>query len=314
MNAPPFAKHLASNDKKTRDKAIKSLSAFLADDAQEPISKPDMDKLWKGIFYCFWMSDKPLVQQALASELAELLLTMTSVSSSLSFLSGFWEATVREWNGIDRLRLDKYYMLVRRFVNATFRLLGRSKWDKSACDTYNDILTREGGPLCPTDIRVPTGLAYHLSDIFIEELEKALASAPESEPMLPAPLSTLLSSFFTLAARTPTSTTYKRIQSEVFTPLFSALSAPQPPEDQPRAQKRMRLDPDAQAQPQYPILASNACFDAPSEGPIEGPVLRKKLLRRIFEIASEPDTRDSSRRKMYALFKESTEDEDGEEG
>jgi len=312
MSAPPFAKHLASNDKKTRDKAIKSLSAFLADDAQEPISKPDMDKLWKGIFYCFWMSDKPLVQQALASELAELLLTMTSVSSSLSFLRGFWETTVREWNGIDRLRIDKYYMLVRRFVNATFRLLGRSKWDKSACDTYNDILTREGGPLCPTDIRVPTSLAYHLSDIFIEELEKALVSVPEPEAILPAPLSTLLTPFFLLAARTPISTTYKRVQSEVFTPLFSALSSPQPPEDQPPAQKRMRLDPEVQQQ--YPILASNACFDTPSEGKIEGAILRKKLLRRIFEIASEPDTRDSSRRKMYALFKENTEDDVGEEG
>lgn len=312
MSAPPFAKHLASNDKKTRDKAIKSLSAFLADDAQEPISKPDMDKLWKGIFYCFWMSDKPLVQQALASELAELLLTMTSVSSSLSFLRGFWETTVREWNGIDRLRIDKYYMLVRRFVNATFRLLGRSKWDKSACDTYNDILTREGGPLCPTDIRVPTSLAYHLSDIFIEELEKALVSVPEPEAILPAPLSTLLTPFFLLAARTPISTTYQRVQSEVFTPLFSALSSPQPPEDQPPAQKRMRLDPEVQQQ--YPILASNACFDTPSEGKIEGAILRKKLLRRIFEIASEPDTRDSSRRKMYALFKENTEDDVGEEG
>ncbi|KAF7347692.1 rRNA processing protein [Mycena venus] len=312
MSAPPFAKHLAANDKKTRDKAIKSLAAFLADDEQEPISKPDMDKLWKGIFYCFWMSDKPLVQQALASELAELLLTMTSLSSSLSFLRGFWEATVREWNGIDRLRLDKYYMLVRRFVNATFRLLGRSKWEKSACDTYNDILTREGGPLCPADIRVPTSLAYHLSDIYVEELDKALASAVE--PFLPAPLSTLLTPFFLLAARTPTSTTYKRIQSEVFTPLFSALSSLQPPEDQPRAQKRIRLDPDVQEQ-QYPALVSNTCFDSPTEGKIEGGILRKKLLRRIFEIASEPDTRDSSRRKMYALFKESTEDDDaGEEG
>ncbi|KAJ6503362.1 nucleolar protein,Nop52-domain-containing protein [Mycena vitilis] len=309
MNAPPFAKHLASNDKKTRDKAIKSLSAFLADDAQEPISKPEMDKLWKGIFYCFWMSDKPLVQQALASELAELLLTVNSVSSSLSILRGFWEATVREWNGIDRLRLDKYYMLVRRFVNATFRLLGRSKWDRVACETYGNILTREGGPLCSTDIRVPTSLAYHLSDIYIEELEKTLASAPE--PMLPAPLSTLLTPFFTLAARTPTSTTYKRIQSELFTPLFSALSSPQTSEDQPPA-KRMRLDPDAKQQ--YPALVANACFDTPLEGPIEGAILRKKLLRQIFEIASEPDTRDSSRRKMYALFKESTEDDNGEEG
>ncbi|KAJ7110043.1 Nop52-domain-containing protein [Mycena epipterygia] len=311
MSAPPLAKYLASTDKKTRDKAIKSLAAFLSDDSQDPISKPDMDKLWKGIFYCFWMSDKPLVQQALASDLAELLLTITSVPSSLSFLSGFWETTVREWNGIDRLRLDKYYMLVRRFVNATFRFLGRAKWDKSACDSCNDMLKREGGPLCPTDIRVPTSLAYHLSDIFIDELEKVLATAPE--PLLPAPLSTLLTPFFVLAARTPTSVTYKRIQSEVFTPLFSALSPAPPPEDQPPAPKRIRLDPGIQ-QPEYPALVANACFDSPSDGNIEGVVLRKKLLRRIFEIASEPDTRDSSRRKMYALFKESTEDDAGEEG
>ncbi|KAJ6604828.1 nucleolar protein,Nop52-domain-containing protein [Mycena vulgaris] len=314
MTATPLAKYLASNDKKTRDKAIKSLSAFLSDDSQDPISKPDMDKLWKGIFYCFWMSDKPLVQQALATDLAELLLTITSLPSSLSFLRGFWETTVREWNGIDRLRLDKYYMLVRRFVNATFRLLARAKWDKSACDTCNDMLTGEGGPLCPTDIRVPTSLAYHFADVFIDELEKVLASA--SEPILPAPLSTLLTPFFVLAARTPTSITYKRIQSELFTPLFSALSSPQPrDEDKPPAQKRMRLDPGVQQQQQYPILVSNACFDSPSEGKIDGDILRKKLLRRIFEIASEPDTRDSSRRKMYALFKESTEDDDaGEEG
>lgn len=80
-----------------------------------------MDKLWKGIFYCasrcylfsngflilfkgFWMSDKPLVQQGLAAELAEMLLTISSTTASLAFLRGFWETTVREWNGIDRLR------------------------------------------------------------------------------------------------------------------------------------------------------------------------------------------------------------------
>lgn len=163
----------------------------------------------------------------------------------------------------------------------------------------------------PTDIRVPTSLAYHLSDIFVDELEKVVATAPE--PLLPAPLSTLLTPFFVLAARTPTSVTYKRIQSEVFTPLFSALAPPPPPEDQPPAPKRMRLDPGIE-QPEYPALVANACFDSPSDGKIEGVVLRKKLLRRIFEIASEPDTRDSSRRKMYALFKESTEDDAGEEG
>lgn len=89
-----------------------------------------MDKLWKGIFYCalqflaalvvadvsckgFWMSDKPLVQQALASELAELILTISSTTASLAFIRGFWQMTVREWNGIDRLR---YVFIQRMFT------------------------------------------------------------------------------------------------------------------------------------------------------------------------------------------------------
>ena len=82
-----------------------------------------MAKLWKGIFYCeympfpklhedqandghigFWMSDKPLVQQALATEIADILLAISSLSVSFAFLRGFWESTVKEWNSIDRLR------------------------------------------------------------------------------------------------------------------------------------------------------------------------------------------------------------------
>jgi ribosomal RNA-processing protein 1 len=150
-------------DKKTRDKAVKGLAAFLS--SQDGLPPTEMAKLWKGIFYCFWMSDKPLVQQALASELAELLLTITSTDAALAFLRGFWQATVREWNGIDRLRcvdrpfsyrplhssntsrMDKYYMLVRRFVNASFRLLQQSEWSESVCEEYNSILTSKDGPL-----------------------------------------------------------------------------------------------------------------------------------------------------------------------
>jgi ribosomal RNA-processing protein 1 len=80
-----------------------------------------MDKLWKGIFYCeisskrpkksivtlfvgFWMSDKALVQQALASELSNILLSIDHNSASFEFLGGFWRTIVREWEGIDRLR------------------------------------------------------------------------------------------------------------------------------------------------------------------------------------------------------------------
>jgi ribosomal RNA-processing protein 1 len=63
-----------------------------------------MARLWKGIFYCFWMSDKPRVQQALAQELADIVQRVSSVQGALAYLAGFWEAVTREWTGIDRLR------------------------------------------------------------------------------------------------------------------------------------------------------------------------------------------------------------------
>jgi len=65
---PPLGKYLASTgtlilekrrfscdtfaDKKTRDKAVKNLAAFLSDPDRPRISNHEMDKLWKGIFYC----------------------------------------------------------------------------------------------------------------------------------------------------------------------------------------------------------------------------------------------------------------------
>jgi len=64
----------------------------------------------------FWMSDKPLVQQRLASDLSSLMLSIEPVNdgssegidsrtnAGLDFVAGFWEALVREWTGIDRLR------------------------------------------------------------------------------------------------------------------------------------------------------------------------------------------------------------------
>ena len=43
--------------------------------------------------------------------------------------------------------MDKYYMLVRKFVNASFRLLVRTEWDAAAVKEYNSILSGPNGPL-----------------------------------------------------------------------------------------------------------------------------------------------------------------------
>lgn len=162
----------------------------------------------------------------------------------------------------------------------------------------------------PSDIRVPASLAYHLADIYLEELDKALSNSPSPTSISPpAPLHTLLSPFLVLAAQTSTSLTHKRIQSSLFEPLFLALL---PKEEQVRSQKRIRLMDDGTEA--YPNLIANACYKDPKmEGKMDGPLLRKMLVRSLFEVASQPETRDSNRRKMYALWKESNQDDDDDE-
>ncbi len=44
-------------------------------------------------------------------------------------------------------RIDKYYMLVRKFVNASFLLLVREEWSSPVCGEYNHIIGGPGGPL-----------------------------------------------------------------------------------------------------------------------------------------------------------------------
>uniref|UniRef100_D8PRA3 Nop52-domain-containing protein n=1 Tax=Schizophyllum commune (strain H4-8 / FGSC 9210) TaxID=578458 RepID=D8PRA3_SCHCM len=295
--APPLAKYLASTEKKTRDKAVKNLAVFLSDPSRDALPKSEMDKLWKGLFY----SVSPT---STCSELAELVLTIKTTSAALAFLRGFWDAMCREWAGIDRLRLDKYYMLVRRFVNASFRLLLRNDWSEEVCSEYNEILTRPGGgPLCPSDQKIPSSLGYHVCDVYLEELEKAVASREDEIPSVP--LAILISPFLNLASRTINSRTYARVESTVFKPLLSALSE----DEEPRA-KRARLETPSASTSDYPTLVDNSRVDYSSEGKLDRPSLRRGLKKTIFHAASAPETRDPSRKRMYALWQADEEDDE----
>lgn len=156
-------------------------------------------------------------------------------------------------------------------------------------------------PYSPTSIRVPSGLSYHLADIYNEELDKALGS--QSLASCPAPLGSIIAPFLALAAQTPTATVYKRIQSALLEPLLSALSDPIPHYDQLLNQEHRTNA--------LPHIFANACFENPEiEGQIDRNTLKKKLLRKVFEVASGSETRDPNRRKMYKIWKENNADDD----
>ncbi|KAJ0497571.1 putative nucleolar, Nop52 [Helianthus annuus] len=109
----PLIRNLASCNTAARSKALRELTSWLP--TQPQISDDEMKKLWKGLFYCIWHADKAPVQSNLINKLSSMLLTL-DVPLSLHYLSVFFTTVRREWSGIDVLRLDKFYLLIRRFV------------------------------------------------------------------------------------------------------------------------------------------------------------------------------------------------------
>ncbi|CAG9572124.1 conserved hypothetical protein [Leishmania major strain Friedlin] len=75
-------------------------------------------KLCRGIHYCLWHSDKPLVQLACAQKIADLLHAPRTTRCKVLFYGCLFRVLAREWPTIDRYRMDKYLALVRRMVFA----------------------------------------------------------------------------------------------------------------------------------------------------------------------------------------------------
>ncbi|CCG82247.1 Ribosomal RNA-processing protein 1 homolog [Taphrina deformans PYCC 5710] len=203
----PFLKQLVASDRKIRDAALASLTKFLS--ANRQFEELELLKLWKGLFYCFWHSDRTLVQQNLANDLSNLVLTVRD-NNLMPFLNAFWITICREWNSIDILRLDKFYTLLRRFIGTAFQKLRKLSWKESFVNEYISLL--EALPLSVDNVKVPNGIRYHLADIYIEELSKAV---PEQERKK-VPIDIFLRPFETIITKSPTKAVRLRVMKSVF--------------------------------------------------------------------------------------------------
>lgn len=104
------------------------------------------------------MSDKPKYQHELAERLAGLTRTLSCalceteddndeleeivavLPPALLFIRAFWETLCREWRGIDRLRLNKYYYLIKQFMKAGAELVQKTEFDQDFTCLYFSIL------------------------------------------------------------------------------------------------------------------------------------------------------------------------------
>ncbi|XP_072595528.1 ribosomal RNA processing protein 1 homolog B isoform X2 [Vulpes vulpes] len=167
-----FAQRLASHEKGVRDRAVKKLRQYISVKTQREtggFSQEELLKIWKGLFYCMWVQDEPLLQEELANTISQLVHVVNNSEAQHLFIQTFWQTMNREWKGIDRLRLGKYYMLIRLVLRQSFEVLKRHGWEESRIKLFLDVLMKE---ILHPESQSPNGVKFHFIDIYLDELSK----------------------------------------------------------------------------------------------------------------------------------------------
>ncbi|KAJ1672828.1 hypothetical protein EV182_006413, partial [Spiromyces aspiralis] len=213
-----FGKQLAHTDKEVRDAAFERLKRYFAAKGSQ-LDEFDMMKIWKGLFYCFWMSDKPLVQQELAENLAKVSLGMEG-DIIWMYIQCFWETLSREWMGLDRHRLDKYYLLMRRMFYYSLHSTFVRGWSDSALGRFTSVYTET--VLNPTNFSSPDSLRIHVANIFVDELIRLNVEVQKSEiESKSVPVTRLLCPILFYMSRTKDVRLFKHFQENTFEPLLN---------------------------------------------------------------------------------------------
>ncbi|XP_043719847.1 ribosomal RNA processing protein 1 homolog isoform X2 [Telopea speciosissima] len=264
-----IAKQLASCDKKTRDRALQTLKTWLP--SQHQVPEEEMKKIWKGLFYCVWHADKQPVQLELINRLTSLLVSLDLVVS-FQYIEVFLTTMGREWSGIDFLRLDKFYLLFRRFIHNLFFLLKKNSWDIELLSRFMGVL--EEKTLLANDKYPAQGVNYHISEIFLDELKPFLPIRREA-------LDALLSPFFSVMMKSADKVQLNKIKSSMFGCLLR--------------NGRKLLD----------LRKSGDDVDSSDEVVLFGTIaLNLGLSSKFFDMGSSSDCLQGNRKVLFALHKE----------
>lgn len=163
-----FVRKLAHNDAATRSAAFDSLCSFLTSKSLAKLSFLELKKIWKGLYFSMWFCDKPIPQQDLAGNLGKLFSEVVTADQLEAFHQAFWAVILKEWHSIDKWRLDKYLMLVRRVLRHLLFRLASEDWTEGKIDLFLSVLNEY--PL-GDDVRFPQSLTYHVCDILLDEIE-----------------------------------------------------------------------------------------------------------------------------------------------
>ncbi|KAM4889455.1 ribosomal RNA processing protein 1 homolog A [Thomomys bottae] len=315
VQLPPeiqFAQRLAGNEQVTRDRAVRKLRKYIVARTQRAaggFTHEELLKIWKGLFYCMWMQDKPLLQEELGRIIAQLIHAFQTTEARHLFLQAFWQTMNREWAGLDRLRLDKFYLLMRMVLNESFQAVKSGGWESRLVTQLLDLLTTE---ILHPDSEAPNGVKSHFLDIFLEELSAVGAAELTADQNLQ-----LIDPFCRIAACTHDSLVLHHITRAILEAIVE--QAPLAIEDlmsEVDVQNAEANDDDdsndddgsgsGQDRPSGSLAAGSCRVDPGEDEEKAGPVLQfdyEAVANRLFELASQENIPSQNRKRLYRVIR-----------
>ena len=96
MNDPfqrGLVRSLVTSEKVTRDKTVDELKKYII--SRESFDDLEMEKLWKGLYYCMWLSDKTEIQEELSLTLAKITHAFPSMDGTLQYIRVFFNELIK---------------------------------------------------------------------------------------------------------------------------------------------------------------------------------------------------------------------------
>ncbi|XP_066226162.1 ribosomal RNA processing protein 1 homolog A isoform X1 [Saccopteryx leptura] len=319
VQLPPeiqLAQRLAGNEQVTRDRAMRKLRKYIVARTQRAagsFTHDELLKVWKGLFYCMWMQDKPLLQEELGKTISQLIHAFQTTEAQHLFLQTFWQTMNREWMGIDRLRLDKFYMLMRMVLNESLVALKMQGWEERQIEQLLKLLTTE---ILHPDSHAPNGVKSHFVEIFLEELAKVGADELTADQNLK-----FIDPFCRIAAQTKDSLVLHNITRGILETIVE--QAPFAIEDlmNEMEEEEEEMSEDDEQEQNVP---SKRLFEKPFKGSFcgtesdmgeeqagddedsAGTILQfdyEAVANRLFEMASHQNTPSQNRKRLYKVVR-----------
>lgn len=298
-----LARALVHPEKQIRDDTLQSLQEYLR--TLTDYEELEILKLWKALYYCFWLADKVPVQTELAERYSQLIHHLKTNELVVGYIQCFYRIILREWSLLDQYRVNKFYILLRLVLRESIKYYyqfhksqsnnsnngtNNKKQSKKKTSAWKDIRTFLDIVQLEVLTKVPNGVRFHICDIYLQELVRITEGKLDTEEFVVA-----IQPFIDALTSNEDAVYIERVQKTILLKFLNeysreALKA----HEKERQETKMQVDGEDQEEEEVPAKEEHAYFND---------VNTKQIQKIIFDLASSPETNDRFRKRLYDLHR-----------